>query len=117
MAYMLLMAIALAGCSVVQTERDRFTAHLGPLLVSDSASSPGSVAIVSRRVLQGGAWVDLDASDAVSGAGIGYRDRTFVSLPKNCQLVFIVENDAQLTKAVSLTRDLVEEDSLCITEQ
>ena len=74
--------------------------------------APGGVRDVQRVDVETvGTW--LESNSTQSGAGMGWRRTRLVSIPHDCELIFIVETDAQLRAAEAFLSQIKEGEKPC----
>lgn len=114
---LLLLAIVLNACGPRPTGDGGEIFYIGAAPTEDGFAVPDETDAVSRRVRVGGLWYERDATGATVGVGLGWRDLRTAVIPLDCRVVFLIEDQAALSSALTLTRDLLEEGQpLCLVE-
>lgn len=116
-AFLIFLALTfwlLSACSTVnltRAEGDRtphvIEHHFGYVRIERDRAPP--LLADREQVTSFGLWVQ-------QGIGLGFRRQDAVYLPESCRVVFFIDNEALLTRTLSLIREQSGTEGLCAVE-
>lgn len=106
---LVLCSSALSGCTTISTDEAgrKVTHHFGYARVTDSPSRPITMPFDANSTTLVGLSVG-------KGIALGYKTKSVISVPLDCRILVVVENDAQLDHIISHLSHLKDE-RLCAT--